>query len=592
MIKQIEIKELFGIKKSKIVVKFNKDLTILVGDNGSGKTTILNILNNILTKNFYKLSKYAFSYILLESDEGNIYIKRNDQFIVVKRIDAVKSISLNDNFYKLPINYIETLTSFLSNINNDNNSNTKEFLSDARNDIAFNELLSKYYIEIPINEEATPTIKLLCKKFLYRANSIYFPTYRRVEMDLEDYFREQYKDFNTMNFSQRYIFERNELTINTNSDNTIVGLSNNDINNIIFRKWSKTNKIEKQKLNNLIEEFFFSLLEPSSNYSKLLSSKEITDFDPDSVKNQLEEIFQRTGLVNQLNEKWVKRFEDYVEHLNDHKKYLVLSSFHSQLDELVDYITKKIISESALKPETEFYDKIDGNGISLNIKINDKTLKKSIKVNYSEGSNGVEAEIAGFFQNIDHNSMKDFIKSELNLAIENQLEDLLKKLSTDKKNCGRESIEQFIFYKKINNLIDLYKETCTSIECIKEPFLSLTRDLTNFMVDKSAEIKDGKLIFYKVNSSKHQLSFKDLSAGEKQLVTLFVYTKIQSLKNSAILIDEPELSFHVKWQRKFLSSLLSGKQSMQYIISTHSPFIISSYKDKISIVGPYEEVDV
>ncbi|AOX21148.1 hypothetical protein A0U90_02775 [Kozakia baliensis] len=69
-----------------------------------------------------------------------------------------------------------------------------------------------------------------------------------------------------------------------------------------------------------------------------------------------------------------------------------------------------------------------------------------------------------------------------------------------------------------------------------------------------------------------------LSAGEKQMLSFICYNAFYS--NAAVLIDEPELSLHVDWQRQLFSILLSQQSSNQFIIATHSPFIYGKYPDK------------
>nr|WP_310615991.1 AAA family ATPase [Pantoea cypripedii] len=46
-----------------------------------------------------------------------------------------------------------------------------------------------------------------------------------------------------------------------------------------------------------------------------------------------------------------------------------------------------------------------------------------------------------------------------------------------------------------------------------------------------------------------------------------------------ILIDEVDLHLHPAWQREFLPRLINVFPSMQFIVSTHSPFIIQSVKE-------------
>jgi predicted ATP-binding protein involved in virulence len=52
-----------------------------------------------------------------------------------------------------------------------------------------------------------------------------------------------------------------------------------------------------------------------------------------------------------------------------------------------------------------------------------------------------------------------------------------------------------------------------------------------------------------------------------------------------VLIDEPELSLHVSWQRALLSTLISGDKHIQYLVATHSPMIVSEYGDRAVRIG-------
>ena len=74
-----------------------------------------------------------------------------------------------------------------------------------------------------------------------------------------------------------------------------------------------------------------------------------------------------------------------------------------------------------------------------------------------------------------------------------------------------------------------------------------------------------------------------LSAGEKQLLSFWCYNTFN--ENTAIFIDEPELSLHVDWQRRLLPTLLEQGTGNQFFIATHSPFIYAKYPDKEILLG-------
>ncbi|WP_170446250.1 AAA family ATPase [Ruegeria arenilitoris] len=59
---------------------------------------------------------------------------------------------------------------------------------------------------------------------------------------------------------------------------------------------------------------------------------------------------------------------------------------------------------------------------------------------------------------------------------------------------------------------------------------------------------------------------------------IFLYSKSVSGR-SVVLIDEPENHLHPSLQREFLARLVEAFPDVQYVVATHSPFIIGSVKD-------------
>jgi predicted ATPase len=70
-----------------------------------------------------------------------------------------------------------------------------------------------------------------------------------------------------------------------------------------------------------------------------------------------------------------------------------------------------------------------------------------------------------------------------------------------------------------------------------------------------------------------ELELKSLSSGEKQIVSLFSHIYLSGRKGFFVIIDEPELSLSVPWQRKFLTDILDTGECNGLIAVTHSPFI-------------------
>ncbi len=81
-----------------------------------------------------------------------------------------------------------------------------------------------------------------------------------------------------------------------------------------------------------------------------------------------------------------------------------------------------------------------------------------------------------------------------------------------------------------------------------------------------------------VGEAKNAISSDKLSSGEKQMLGFLCYNAFSD--NTAIFIDEPELSLHVDWQRRLFPTLLEQGQNNQFFVATHSPFIYTKYPDK------------
>ena len=90
--------------------------------------------------------------------------------------------------------------------------------------------------------------------------------------------------------------------------------------------------------------------------------------------------------------------------------------------------------------------------------------------------------------------------------------------------------------------------------------------------------QDGRNIPIFTNSAGDKFDINELSSGEKQLFLRTLVIKMLNPENSIILIDEPELSLHPKWQQRIVDVYRKIGKNNQIIIATHSPHILGSVK--------------
>ncbi|HAV36354.1 MAG TPA: hypothetical protein DCX52_08360 [Massilia sp.] len=77
-----------------------------------------------------------------------------------------------------------------------------------------------------------------------------------------------------------------------------------------------------------------------------------------------------------------------------------------------------------------------------------------------------------------------------------------------------------------------------------------------------------------------------LSSGEKQILTMLYSASRSRFKRGIFLIDEPELSLHIDWQRKILRELMAQAPDCQLIACTHSPEVGADHFDETQDFEP------
>ncbi len=119
--------------------------------------------------------------------------------------------------------------------------------------------------------------------------------------------------------------------------------------------------------------------------------------------------------------------------------------------------------------------------------------------------------------------------------------------------------------QEVHDLIELFLGTMNSYLVAKELSYSISGGL-------------------RIKTSKGDtLSPANLSSGEKQLVGLLCNSLVARDIRSVFLIDEPELSLNIKWQRQLLDSLLqlTGQTSNQFVIATHSLELLARHSSSV-----------
>ena len=151
-------------------------------------------------------------------------------------------------------------------------------------------------------------------------------------------------------------------------------------------------------------------------------------------------------------------------------------------------------------------------------------------------------------------------------------------------------IPSYIATKMISAMLKNKNEKVGDVQ--KKVFNEINEIFENLSIDVKVEdiSQDGRNITLFTNSSGDEFDINELSSGEKQLFLRTLAIKMLNPENSIILIDEPELSLHPKWQQRIVDVYRKIGKNNQIIIATHSPHILGSVrKENIMLLDKNED---
>ncbi|HGW6116041.1 AAA family ATPase [Serratia marcescens] len=117
-------------------------------------------------------------------------------------------------------------------------------------------------------------------------------------------------------------------------------------------------------------------------------------------------------------------------------------------------------------------------------------------------------------------------------------------------------------FMNMMNELELEKQMLSSINLLIDTF-------NRFLIyDKELIIKNEQ-IYVRVGRATHSIS--ELSSGERHILTFLCLVLFEGGKRNILIIDEPEISLNIRWQRELLSLFSELIPKTQIIVASHSP---------------------
>lgn len=129
----------------------------------------------------------------------------------------------------------------------------------------------------------------------------------------------------------------------------------------------------------------------------------------------------------------------------------------------------------------------------------------------------------------------------------------------------------------LQNVVSHIQNVEEKIDNVSRPRSTFERLIAKmFSGTKEVEFGDSQISIR--TPSGIQFGVARLSSGEKHLLKILV-AALHAESNS-LIIDEPELSLHVDWQRSLIQSILEINPDIQVVLATHSPEVIADLADE------------
>lgn len=132
--------------------------------------------------------------------------------------------------------------------------------------------------------------------------------------------------------------------------------------------------------------------------------------------------------------------------------------------------------------------------------------------------------------------------------------------------------------------LEIYKELSEKLRLLR----SIVND-RNVFTDKEMRFSAKEGVEFVSLKNDRTIPADKLSSGEKNNFVLFYELIFECGQHSLILIDEPEISLHVAWQRQFIDELneICTLKGLQGIVATHSPDIVG---DNVEFMVDLEDI--
>ncbi|WP_288635991.1 AAA family ATPase [Pseudoalteromonas sp. UBA6610] len=137
-------------------------------------------------------------------------------------------------------------------------------------------------------------------------------------------------------------------------------------------------------------------------------------------------------------------------------------------------------------------------------------------------------------------------------------------------------LEHSLLSELFQNMIDeleVEKLILSAINLLVERFNA-------YLIGDKKLVVNGQEVFVRIDGERH--SVNELSSGERHILTFLALVLFEGQERNFLIIDEPEISLNIKWQRELMSIFSELLPKTQIIVASHSPALAKRNPDYLS----------
>lgn len=198
---------------------------------------------------------------------------------------------------------------------------------------------------------------------------------------------------------------------------------------------------------------------------------------------------------------------------------------------------------------------------------------------FEQNSEGPTPEPETVLKNVNE-SLQQLSKREGDSnAIYRRIADALKSAKASSGNSGETAARVLNLYKNLlQKRIDAEQINYQQIRNFEE---SVNKFLDGKKLTVDSRSAKYRLPQPRISAANGTYSLNSLSSGERQVLTMLFSASRLGRHGGIFLVDEPELSLHVDWQRRILGELKKQAVNSQIIACTHAPEVGAEHFDNL-----------